>query len=150
MQRAWGPWTSRRSPAERPVSLTLEHRPGTLAICRLAPDAPVPAWASSGTFHSVTRTADELSIVCDASVVPADVPAERDTTALRVVGTLDLSMVGVLSALSAPLAAAKVPIFVISTFDTDWLLVRTTNYPRAVRALTDAGFPVLEPVPAST
>lgn len=149
MRRVWAPWTSCRSPAERPVSLTLEHRPGTLAICRLAPDAPVPAWASSGTFHSVTRTTDELSIVCDATVVPADVHAERDTTAIRVVGTLALSMVGVLSALAAPLAVATVPIFVISTFDTDWLLVRTSDYARAVRALADAGFPVLEPAPTS-
>ena len=131
------------------MSLTLEHRPGTLAICRLAAEAPVPAWATSGTFHSVTRTPDELSIVCDAAVVPADVHAERDTTAIRVVGTLDLSMVGVLSALAAPLAAAQVPIFVISTFDTDWVLVRTTNYARAVQALADAGFPVLEPASTS-
>ena len=132
--------------AAAPLSLT--HCEGTLAICRLAADAPVPAWALRGTFQSITRTPDELSIVCDASVVPGEVHAERDTTALRVTGTLDLGTVGVLAALSAPLAAADVPIFVVSTFDTDWILVHRVRYDAACSALRAAGFPVHEPAPS--
>ena len=117
-----------------------------LAVCRLAPDAPVPAWAVGGPFSSVTRTADELSVVCAAAAVPAELPAparaSRDWRALRVDGPLDLALVGVLAALAVPLADAGVSIFPIATHDTDWILVPGAQLERACDALARAGHEV--------
>lgn len=112
---------------------------GRVAVARLDGDAPLPAWATaalaSAPLASVTRTADELSIVCADDAVPADARAARDFVALRIVGTIALGTVGVLSALTAPLAAAGVPVFALSTFDTDYMLVRAVDLPRARAAL---------------
>lgn len=121
-----------------PGPLQLAPLPGLLAVCRLPPSANLPSWIGGG-FTSVTRTADELSVVCDASRVPAEVRAERNWKAWRVAGTLDFSMVGVLARLAAPLARDGVSIFVISTFDTDYLLVREPDAGRAVASLRGAG-----------
>ena len=112
--------------------------PDTFAICRLAGDAQIPDWAS-GDFISITRTADELSIVCPQDHVPDDVKAERGWRCLRVAGTLDFSEVGVLSALARPLADAGISIFVVSTFDTDYLMAREADLERAVVVLGEAG-----------
>ena len=124
-------------------NLTLTLLPGTFAICRLASDAAIPAWATSGAgagFASITRTADELSVVCAQADVPADVTAERDWRCLKVEGPFDLSSaVGVLAALATPLANAGIGIFTVSTYDTDHLLIAETNLDRAVAALTAAG-----------
>lgn len=121
-----------------PHALTLHATP--LALCRLAPDAPVPAWAWAGAFASVTRTPAELSIVCDETHVPADVAASRGWRAFEVRGPLDLSLVGVLAELAAPLVQAGVSIFPIATYDTDWILVREAQLDAACDAFTRAGF----------
>ena len=84
---------------------------------------------------SVTRTDRELSIVIDESLVTANVKAERGFVALRIAGTLDMSLVGVLARLTGALAAANIPVFAISTFDTDYLLVRESNASAAAEAL---------------
>jgi uncharacterized protein len=115
---------------------------GSYTICRLSADAPVPAWASLGTFSSITRTAHELSVVCESDGVPADVHAQRDYRGLVVCGPLDFDLVGVLAALATPLAGASVSIFVVSTFDTDYLFVRDANLDRAVAVLRAAGHSV--------
>src|SRR5882762_8771388 len=112
-------------------SLRLSTLPDTFAICRMRADAPVPGWASRGVFFSITRTADELSIICVEEQVPNDVKAERDWRALKVEGPLPFEVVGVISALSAPLAKAGIPIFVVSTYDTDYLLIKRQNFERA-------------------
>lgn len=126
------------------MSLVLELEPDRFAVCRLDPGATRPAWlaSSSPVLRSVTRTATELSIVCSEAAVPAAVRAERGFRALRVRGTLDFALVGVLSSLLAPLAAAGVSVFVLSTFDTDWLLVRENALDRALAALRAAGFAI--------
>jgi uncharacterized protein len=98
--------------------------PGRFAVCRLAPDAPVPAWAVAGPLSSVTRTEDELSVVCAEVQVPDGVRGEPGWRALRVAGTLDFGLVGVLKALVTPLAEAGISVFALSTFDTDYLLLR--------------------------
>ena len=121
---------------------TLDLLAEPLAICRLPPDAPPPAWAWRGAFVSVTRTADELSVVCAAAAVPPGVTASAPWRALRVAGPLDLSAVGVLARLAAPLAAAGVSLFVVATYDTDWLLVREDALDAAVAALRGAGHAV--------
>jgi uncharacterized protein len=118
--------------------------PDTLAILRLPADANLPPWAAQGAFFSVTRTSDELSIVCVARQIPPGVAAETGWCALKVAGPFALSDVGVLAALTAPLAKASVSLFVISTFDTDYLLVSEKQLLAAIAALRDAGHRVEE------
>ena len=113
--------------------------PGFFAIVRLAADAPLPSWASAGDFFSVTRTSDELSVVCLANQVPSSLTAETAWRALKVQGPFALSEIGVLAALAAALAHAKVSLFAISTFDTDYLLVNEQQLPAAIAALKGAG-----------
>ncbi len=125
-------------------SLTLELLPGRLAVARLAPDAETPSWAAAGAFVSVTRTRAELSVICDEGAVPEEVRAERGFRALRVAGALGFAEVGVLASLAAPLADGGVPIFVVSTFDTDTLLVAAGDLPRALETLRRAGHAVGE------
>ncbi len=109
-----------------------------LAICRLPSGEPLPAWMA-GPFISVTRTINELSVVCAAVSVPALVTADREWRGLRVEGPLSFSLVGILSSLSAVLAAAEISVFVISTYDTDYVLVKDADLPRAVVALEAEG-----------
>jgi hypothetical protein len=123
--------------------LSLQLLPGNLAVCRLEPDGPVPDWATQGPFYSVTRTADEFSVVCTESAVPEDVKAERGWRILQVGGSLDFALTGVLARLTAPLAEAGVSIFALSTFDTDYLLVRDRDVPAAVAALRAAGHSIV-------
>jgi hypothetical protein len=114
--------------------VTLARVPGRFAVARLPPDAPIPPWAS-GPLTSITRTADELSIVCDDDAVPSGVYAVRDFAAVRVLGPIDFGVVGLLAELTRALADAAVSVFVFSTFDTDYLLVPTGDYARARSAL---------------
>jgi hypothetical protein len=118
--------------------------PGPLAMVRLAANAAVPPWAMQGGFFSVTRTDDELSIVCPTDRVPSGVRAETGFRALKVHGPFALSEIGVLAALAAPLAAAKVSVFVISTFETDYLLVNEKQLPTAAAALRSDGHQVAD------
>jgi hypothetical protein len=117
--------------------------PGEFSVWRLAADAPIPA-VDPGSFLSLTRTEDELSIVSSSSEVPAGAVAETGWRCLKVEGPLAFDMTGVLAALNAPLADAGIPIFVISTFDTDYLLVKATDLDRSCQALRDAGHRVGE------
>jgi hypothetical protein len=116
--------------------------PDLLAIVSLAPGAAIPAWGASRTFSSVTRTEDELSIVTPASNVPEGLSQQTQWRALKVHGPFDLPEVGVLAAISVPLADAGIGIFVISTFDTDYLLVADKQLPAAILALEKAGHTV--------
>ena len=117
---------------------------GRYAVCRLSADAPVPSWAASGEWNSVTRTADELSVVCAEAAVPGDVQCEGGWRVLQVGGPLDFSLVGVLAAIAAPLAQAGVSIFAVSTFDTDYVLVKEEKLARSIEALRVAGHDVLD------
>jgi len=102
---------------------------------RLRPSDAVPAWLPDGGFTSVTRTADELSIVCPESAVPADVPREGDWALLKLQGPFPFTAVGILDSVLAPLARAGVSVFAISTFDTDHLLVKRVRVRAALEAL---------------
>jgi uncharacterized protein len=112
------------------------------AIVRLEPDAELPDWVQSGHFWSATRSESELSVVCREEDVPTDASAERGWCALELAGPLDFSLSGVVAALVTPLAEAAVPIFVISTFETDYLFVRERDLERSVAALAEAGHSV--------
>ena len=114
-------------------------QPEPLSICRLPADSPIPAWATQRAFFSVTRTDDELSVVCTSIQVPSGVKAHDGWRALKLVGPFDLLLVGILLGVAAPLAAAGVTVFPIATYDTDYLLVRHDQLDAAVAALRGAG-----------
>lgn len=118
---------------------TLVLLDGTFAVCRMPPESALPDWATAGPFSSVTRTSEELSIVIPEARVPAGVLAERGWRCLRVAGTLDFGLVGVLASLLAPLAGSGIPVFVLSTFDTDYLMIGAGRLDAAVRELRAAG-----------
>lgn len=121
--------------------MELDVHPTALAICRLDPSRAIPAWTTgaAGPLVSVTRTRDELSIVAPEDAVPRSVRSERGWRAMSVRGPLEFSLTGVLAGLSGALSDAGIPIFVVSTFDTDWLLVRADDVDRAVEVLAAAG-----------
>jgi uncharacterized protein len=118
------------------MKLVLSVMPGRLAISRLAPDASMPDWAlNSSGFLTLSRTADELSVVCQEEGVPDDVRSEKGWRALKVEGPLDFSLTGILTYLLQPLAQQKISIFAISTFDTDYILVKEDKLAEATVAL---------------
>lgn len=125
-----------------PADRRLHRLPTRFAIARLPPDAAWPKWASSGEFSSLTRTLNELSVVCEAAAVPDGVEAERGWRALEVQGPLDFSEVGILASLALPLKDAGISIFSVSTYDTDYVLVRDGDLETAVAVLEGAGWAV--------
>jgi hypothetical protein len=127
-----------------PHHLKYRVLPEPLAVCQLPVDASVPTWAQEGGFFSVTRSTDELSIVCEEHActdqrVPEGVRVERGWVALKLEGPFPLSMTGVLASFLQPLAEEKIPIFAISTFHTDYVLVKREDLERAKKALAAAG-----------
>lgn len=112
--------------------------PGRLAVCRLDLGAPVPT-LTPGALWSLTVTEEEISLVCSEAAAPFGARVEAGWRALRVAGPLDFSLAGVLAGLTAPLAADGISLFALSTFDTDYLLVKETVRARAVAALRQAG-----------
>lgn len=107
-------------------------------MVRLAPDAPVPEWALvTGAFSSITRTGDELSIVCLESGVPAEARAERGWAVLKLAGPFPFTATGVLASLLEPLARAGISVFAVSTFDTDYVLVKRADLGRAIEAIEE-------------
>ena len=115
-----------------------------LSVCKLPPGSPWPVPEAGSRFWSVTRTDSELSIVCPEDEAPTGehVRVEPDWRALEVAGPLDFSMVGVMAGLTQPLADVDVSVFVVSTYDTDYVLVHAAALERAVEALRGAGHTV--------
>ena len=116
-------------------NLTLSLMPDTYAVCRLAPDAKVPEWAYQGSFYSIAKTSDELSIVVDQRYAPAGIKKAENWKGFKIEGPLDFSLTGILAALSKTLADNQIPLFSISTFDTDYILVESKYYEKATRVL---------------
>jgi len=113
-----------------------------LAVCRIAPGAEIPHWARDGSFTCVVRTPEEVSVVCAENIIPSQCPGvicERGWRALKLEGPFAFAMTGVLASFIQPLAEAEVPIFAISTFDTDYVLIKTETLETALAALTAAG-----------
>ena len=121
------------------LSLTLLH--GSFAVVQMPPDHAVPTWIPTVGFVSVTRTVAELSVVCLADSVPPDLDAriEPGWRLLRFEGPFEFSLTGVLASVLDPLAAAAVGIFALSTFDTDYVLVKESDLATATAALTSVG-----------
>ena len=117
------------------AKLTLSILPKKLAICRLEKNSTIPFWATDSTFFSITRTEDELSIVCPENKVPPGVISEKNWRAFKVMGPLDFSLTGILASLANALDEAKISIIALSTFDTDYILVQNKNFEKAVKVL---------------
>lgn len=124
----------------RPLRLSV--LPGMFAICRLDPQAPIPASLLRAAWVSITRTAAELSIVCAEELAPAEARCERGFRCLVVEGPLPFSAVGILASVAAPLAQAGIPILAVATHDTDYVLVRAERLEAARDALVAAGHDV--------
>jgi len=122
-------------------SLCLTALPGEFSVWRLAAEEPLPS-LERGNFLSMTRTNDELSIVSPSADVPSGSQVEDGWRCLRVEGPLAFEMTGVLAELSAPLARAEIPIFVVSTYDTDYLMVKAADLNRACNTLRNEGHTV--------
>jgi hypothetical protein len=116
---------------------------GSFAVCRLSVADPVPQWATKGIFTSVTRTAEELSIVCAAENVPQQHQSETPWTCLKIEGPFAFSQIGILRAFITPLVEAGISIFAIATYDTDYVLVQEPVADKAIQALQNAGHELL-------
>jgi hypothetical protein len=130
-----------------PDRVTLELLSWRLAVCKLPSDASLNLPGRLGEFWAYTVTPQERSLVCNEDLVEQSLPpgtqAETGWRALRVAGSLDFALVGILASIANPLAQAGVSIFALSTYDTDYVLVKESEVARAVGALTAAGFPVV-------
>ncbi len=124
-------------------ALTLSLQPAPLTVCQLASDAQIPAWvATAKSFVSITRTTEELSIVCAEGFPPAGVKQESGWRLLKVEGPLDFGLTGILASVLDPLARAGISIFSVSTYNTDYVLVKQDKAEAAVAALRQAGHTV--------
>ncbi len=124
-------------------SIRLQTLPNSYAISRLAPSEALPAWADGTGFVSICRNVDELSIVCEEQRVPADVKIDRDWTAFRFLGPFAFGATGIVLSVIQPLSDGGLGIFVVSTFDGDHLLLKTTDVARGNELLTQAGHQIL-------
>jgi uncharacterized protein len=128
-----------RKPDQPPNhQLKFRQLPGAYAIVRLAPDAAVPDWATKGDFTSITRTLDELSIVCPNETLPPEVRSPLRWTCLKLEGPFPFSQTGVLLSFIEPLSTNDIPIFAISTYETDYVLI-PEEFARALDVLHEAG-----------
>lgn len=123
------------------MKLKLQILDSEFSVCQLKPDAPIPAWVdlTSQSFFSISRTAEELSIVLPSWAVPDDTKAQREFICFRVVGELAFDVIGVIAAISQTLAGIEIPILSISTYNTDYFLISKSNQTDAVSALTESG-----------
>jgi hypothetical protein len=110
-----------------------------LAVCKLLPAKGLPGWVQFGSdeFLSVTQTSEELSIVCSQDMVPQDVKAERGWHLIRIKGQLDFSLVGILKRVISPLSDNGISIYTISTYDTDYVLIKDEQFDRAITLLSE-------------
>lgn len=116
--------------------LTLSILPEKLGVCHFAKNSLIPSWATQdGNFFSLTKTRDELSVVYPQDKIPAGILVEKDWRAFKVEGPLGFSLTGIVASLTPPLAKAKISILYISTYETDYLLVKENNLKRAEKVL---------------
>jgi uncharacterized protein len=131
-------------------TFTLEQFPEKLAVVRLGPGAEVPAWAESSSLFSITATALETSVVCAMRSVPRKAKHAGPFIAFAVKGPLDLALTGVLASLLRPLAEARISVFSLSTFDTDWVLVPVADAERVAEEWRRSGHEVIPAVPVTS
>jgi len=120
--------------------MNLSIIPNKFAICRLDPDRKVPDWALNDIFFNISKTTEEFSVVTLQNSVPLGIKAERDWRIIKVAGPMDLNLTGVLLSIARPLADGQVAIFALSTYDTDYIMVKDTDLEKAKRILIESGF----------
>lgn len=122
------------------MALTLRFHEGLISVCKLAPDAAVPAAVLNSPFSAFLRVPGETTLICPTHVVPENVKSvEADWIVLELMGPFDFSLTGILIQVSVPLAEASIPIYALSTFDTDYILIKADKREAAKKALTAAG-----------
>lgn len=125
-------------------SLNLTVLKEHLAICRLDASFVIPEWAKADEFLSITRTRDELSIICNEKNVPDDVQCDKGYIAIKFEGPFDFSMTGVLVSVANPLAEAGIPILALATYDTDYIIIKKDVKQAAINAIVAAGHKISE------
>lgn len=113
-------------------------------VCRLEINEEIPKWAINSQFYSITKTQDELSIVCPQNNIPSNIKYEADWRILKVEGPLDFSLIGILSSISNILANNKISIFAISTYDTDYILVKDKDIENATKVLSNENYHIIK------
>jgi hypothetical protein len=122
--------------------LTLKLLKGKYGVCRLNKTQSIPEWSKKGEFFSITKTSDELSIVCSENNIPNYIKCEKGWRILKIQGPLDFSLIGILASISLLLSQNKISIFAISTYDTDYILVKDID--NAVKSLVKGGYKVVD------
>lgn len=126
------------------VKLTLKLLNEKYSVCKLDKNNTIPTWAVKGDFFSITKTEDELSIVSLQENIPDDIKCEKDWRILKVEGPLDFSLVGILASISILMAEQQISIFALSTYDTDYILVKENNVEAAICALIKNNYHVIK------
>ncbi|SNT26361.1 hypothetical protein SAMN05446037_10673 [Anaerovirgula multivorans] len=124
--------------------LTMKLLKEKYGVCRLEKTDPIPEWGRNSDFYSITKTSDELSIVCPQDSIPNDIKCEKDWRVLKVEGPLDFSLIGILASISDILAQKEISIFAISTYDTDYILVKDKEIDKAISALVNEAYEILK------
>jgi uncharacterized protein len=125
------------------AKVRLKRLPGSYAVCRLDAASAIPDWADGEGFVSISRSDDELSVVCRAERVPGDVKQDADWVCYKLVGPFAFDETGIVSAVIGPISDAGIGIFLVSTFDGDHLLLKETDTARAEPVLLNAGHTLL-------
>lgn len=120
--------------------LTIKLFKKTYGVARLDKTDSIPEWSQNSNFFSATRTAEELSIVCPQDNIPDDIKYEKDWRILKIEGPLDFSLIGILASISSLLSQERISIFAISTYDTDYILVKSKDINNAIKVLTKGGY----------
>jgi hypothetical protein len=123
--------------------LTMRLLKEKYGVCRLDKNELIPEWAQKSDFFSITRTSDELSIVCCKKDIPSGIKFEGDWKILKIEGPLDFSLVGILSSISTILAQNRISIFAISTYDTDYILVKNDDLDNTIKSLMNESYEVI-------
>jgi len=123
--------------------LTLKLLKEKYGVCRLDKTELIPEWATNSEIFSITRTTDELSVVCPEDNIPNDIKCEKDWRILKIEGPLDFSLIGILSSISTILAQKGISIFAISTYDTDYILVKNKDIDNAIESLIKERYEII-------
>ncbi|MBU3214011.1 ACT domain-containing protein [Clostridium estertheticum] len=123
--------------------LTMKLLNEKFAVCRLNKNESMPKWVEGSSFYSITKTSDELSIVCSQDSIPRNIKCEKDWRILKVEGPLDFSLIGIISSISTILALKRISIFAVSTYDTDYILVKDKDIDNTILALSNERYEII-------
>lgn len=123
--------------------LTMKLLKEKYGVCKLDKMDEIPNWAKESYFFSITKTLDELSIVCSQDNIPNDIKCEKDWRILKIEGPLDFSLIGILASISTILTQKRISIFAVSTYDTDYILIKDIDIDNAIEALVNENYEVI-------